>query len=122
FLVVCSALGLAGCKGEVPAPPPVSAGTEDAAGKEDAAVSPSERPAPDAARDASQKRDTKPDLPVAPDAFFGESRCPANVMLCDDFEGNALDPAKWMPDLSGGNTWGIDNTVFARGKGSLNTK
>src|SRR5262245_56161123 len=117
-------LTLAGCKAEVP-PAPADEGegrtSPDAAvtsSREDAGAS--DHPAPDAISPDTRrgKLDMRPYSAPAPDAFFGESRCPAGVMLCEDFEGNALDPAKWTSELQAGMI-ALDGMDHARGAGSL---
>src|SRR5262245_40003508 len=41
-----------------------------------------------AAGDTSARKDAavRAERAIAPDAFFGEPRCPAGVLMCDDFE------------------------------------
>jgi hypothetical protein len=52
--------------------------------------------------------------------FYGTVKCPnAAYLVCDDFEGNALD-AQWTPVLSSG-TVSIDATMAARGAHALHT-
>ncbi len=47
--------------------------------------------------------------------FFGDSRCSAEFLLCEDFEGTALDTGKWS---TMGSAPAFDTTRSARGKRS----
>jgi hypothetical protein len=145
--VIClggvAALVLAGC-GSHPAPEhggpiPSGSGETDAArgAPADAAVtSPRDGATPDAAvsapgdarpkgLDAAAVVDGQPaQPPPSSDAgFFGASRCGAELMFCEDFEGDVIDPVRWSygggkPDAGTGYA-AIDLMRAARGNHAL---
>src|SRR5262245_49862380 len=45
-------------------------------------------------RPAGTKRDGRPGV-LAPDAFFGSSRCDKDALFCDDFEGGVMNSTLW---------------------------
>ncbi len=58
----------------------------------------------------------------APDAaaFYGSARCGSSgALLCDSFEGNAVDTTKWTLESNAANTISIDTTHHARGAKSV---
>lgn len=55
--------------------------------------------------------------------FFGDSRCAtAGLLLCDGFEGGAIDPATWTVEASDGNTVEITTAEAARGSRSVHVR
>src|SRR5262249_55475614 len=95
-VLVFSWLAVSGCKAEmsIEAAEP---GSADAAAKAEVPADAARGDVliRDAAADPGRKPDGKLERQPPPDAFFGDSRCPDGVLFCEDFEGNALDPAKW---------------------------
>src|SRR5262245_61853299 len=101
------------------AEPAPTADSRDAAGvRSEASRSVDEPDASAPPPEAGQTRDATAE-PLGPsDAPLGDARCPAGILLCEDFEGKTLDPARWTTTLNRG-TISIDNQNVARGKGSL---
>jgi hypothetical protein len=132
-------VGVVACTGETSGPSSLESEDRDDAsldgsvtpgpdpGGEDAASEPETTASLDAA-DAA----TSNDAPSPSDAdggetgdasaqgFFGSPRCgSANVLFCEDFEGQATgaapDPAKWSVSVTSGNKVAIDGSRAARG-------
>src|SRR5262245_36231585 len=121
FPIACLVIAgtmLGGCTTDQPAPlatPPAESWTS-ADGGCSGATSDDQPDAgkPDARRTDSAAERPYPDTMPAPDAFFGESRCPAGARFCENFESGALDPAKWRPTKLNGATATFDSTRAAR--------
>ncbi len=51
--------------------------------------------------------------------FFGASRCSADFLLCDGFEGESIDTALWTERADGDSTVGLSSDYAARGSKSV---
>lgn len=60
------------------------------------------------------------DSTIDANLFFGEARCPVNVLFCDDFEASQLNTQRWQRSQNTNGTFAIDSThSAARGARSL---
>lgn len=53
------------------------------------------------------------------EGFFGASRCTADFLLCDGFEGEAIDTSRWTERADGDNTLELSSEFAARGSKSV---
>lgn len=54
-----------------------------------------------------------------PSEFFGASRCPSFVALCEDFENGMPSTSTWALAMTSNTVMGVDNVQHARGNGAL---
>ena len=110
---------LAGCMGDVvgePAPPPVQA-------VPDAGLERIDSGTPDAGTVIVMVPDAGTFEPSDAGTFFGAARCTSDLLICDDFEGETIDPAIWSYTAGSGTGFAaVDTTQAARGSKALHLR